>query len=116
MGVRVQIRGEEGICNAFCTPGESTLHLFGCKVCKRMPCPLKFTKPACEYSLFIAEVEEIHKEIVSFNMRVFLVTLNEDVCVCFSKRSIFQLNRKNRGWGKVSNTKQCCSYLCISWH
>lgn len=64
-----------------------------------MPRPLKFTKPSCKWSLFIAEVEETCNETVSFNMWVFLVTLSEGGCVSFSKRSIFQLTRKNRGVG-----------------
>jgi len=115
VGVRVQSRAEEGICNAFRTPGQHTRNLFGYKVCEGMPCPLKFTKPSCKCSLFIAEAEEICNEIVSFNMRVFLVSSSEGVCVCFSKGSIFQLTKKESGGqGPVLNTKQCCSYLCIS--
>lgn len=53
-----------------------------------MPCPLKFTKPSCECSLFIAGVEEICQEVVYVNIWVVLVTLRADVCVSFS-RSLF---------------------------
>lgn len=73
-----------------------------------MPHPLQFTKPSCECSLFVAEVEEICKEMVAVNMRVFLATLSEGICVCYSRKTIFHLARKN--WGGMLKTK---SSLCI---
>lgn len=62
-----------------------------------MPRPLRFTKSSCEYSLLTAGLEEICKEVVSACMQVCLGTLSDGVCVCFSKRSIFQLTRKELG-------------------
>lgn len=62
-----------------------------------MPHPLRFTKSSCECSLFIAGVEEICKEVVSACMQVCLVILSNGACVCFSKRNISQLTRKNCG-------------------
>lgn len=47
--------------------------------------------------LLIVEVEEIWKEMVAVDMRVFLATLSEGICACYSRKSIFHLARKNSG-------------------
>lgn len=77
---------------------------------ENVPYPLQFTKPSCECSLFTAEVEEICEETVAVNMRVFLATLSEGVCVCYSRENIFHLARKY--WRGMLNARNCSS-LCI---
>lgn len=77
---------------------------------EKVPHPLEFTKPSCECSLFIVEVEKICKETVAVNTRVFLGTLSEGVCVCYSRKNIFHLGRKY--WRGMLNTRHY-SYLCI---
>lgn len=86
VGVRVQNDDEKWGFAIFLCPWREYPKLVSVKL-EKVPHPLPFTKPSCECSLFIAEVEEISKEMVAVNMRVFLATWSEGVHVCYRRKN-----------------------------